>query len=69
MNLAFTAEQKEYLAGLFAGVNLRSLGLAAEPESAEVERPKPEPENLIFEERVKRELHPLDAYSLLVEHA
>src|SRR4029077_9820461 len=26
-------------------------------------------EDLIFEERVKRELHPLDAYPLLLEHA
>ncbi len=25
--------------------------------------------DLIFEERVKRELHPLDAYPLLLEHA
>src|SRR4029077_15901733 len=26
-------------------------------------------ENLIFEERVKRELHPLDAFPVLLEHA
>ena len=26
-------------------------------------------DDLIFEERVKRELHPLDAYSVLLDHA
>jgi len=60
----FTAEQKEYLAGLFAGVAARGQRFSdAEPA------PATKPEDLIFEERVKRELHPLDAYDVLVENA
>jgi len=58
----FTAEQKEYLAGLFAGV-------AARGRRVSEEAPAPKPEELIFEERVKRELHPLDAYGQIVENA
>jgi len=58
----FTPEQKEYLAGLFAGVAARGQKFA----DAE---PAPSPSDLIFEERVKRELHPLDAYSQLLENA
>ena len=57
----FTAEQKEYLAGLFAGVAARGQKFSdVEPAPAA---------DLIFEERIKRELHPLDAYSQLVENA
>ena len=60
----FTAEQKEYLAGLFAGVAARGQRFSdVEPA------PATKPEDLIFEERVKRELHPLDAYDVLVENA
>jgi ferredoxin-nitrite reductase len=59
----FTPEQKEYLAGLFAGVAVRG------QKFSDVE-PAPAPNaDLIFEERVKRELHPLDAYSQIVENA
>ncbi len=58
----FTSEQKEYLSGLFAGVAARGKTFA------EVE-PAPRTEDLIFEERVKRELHPLDAYEQIVENA
>jgi ferredoxin-nitrite reductase len=58
----FTAEQKEYLSGLFAGAAARGqkFGDAA---------PAPSHEDLIFEERVKRELHPLDAYDQILENA
>src|SRR6266446_4463367 len=60
----FTAEQKEYLAGLFAGVAARGQRFSdVEPA------PATKNEDLIFEERVKRELHPLDAYDVLVENA
>src|SRR5437870_8759332 len=60
----FTAEQKEYLAGLFAGVAARGQRFGdVEPA------PATKNEDLIFEERVKRELHPLDAYDVLVENA
>ncbi|HEV8542401.1 MAG TPA: NirA family protein [Verrucomicrobiae bacterium] len=60
----FTPEQREYLAGLFAGV-------AARGQSFKDVEPVPEKkeEELIFEERVKRELHPLDAYAQMVENA
>jgi ferredoxin-nitrite reductase len=59
---AFTPEQKEYLTGLFAGAAARGKTFA------DVE-PPPAHEDLIAEERIKRELHPLDAYEQLVENA
>ena len=58
----FSAEQKEYLAGLFAGVAARG------QKFSDVE-PAPPLDDLIFEERVKRELHPLDAYQDLLDNA
>src|ERR1019366_6534333 len=58
----FTPEQKEYLSGLFAGAAARG------QKFSDVE-PAPTHEDLIFEERVKQELHPLDAYEQLVENA
>jgi ferredoxin-nitrite reductase len=59
----FTTEQKEYLTGLFAGAAARGKSFA------DVE-PAPAPqEDLIVEERIKRELHPLDAYPQLLENA
>ncbi|HEU5397140.1 MAG TPA: NirA family protein [Verrucomicrobiae bacterium] len=61
----FTSEQKEYLSGLFAGAAARGRMPAgdAPPEPASSH------EDLIAEERIKRELHPLDAYSQIVENA
>jgi ferredoxin-nitrite reductase len=59
----FTPEQKEYLAGLFAGVAARG------QKFSDVESTPTPSADLIFEERVKRELHPLDAYSQIVENA
>ena len=59
---AFTEEQKEYLSGLFAGAAARGQKFS-DVELAPVQ------EDLIFEERVKRELHPLDAYEQIVENA
>jgi ferredoxin-nitrite reductase len=58
----FTPEQKEYLTGLFAGAAARG------QKFSDVE-PAPVPDELIFEERVKRERHPLDAYEQIVENA
>ena len=58
----FTPEQKEYLSGLFAGAAARGKSFA----DAE---PLPVAEDLIAEERIKRELHPLDAYEQIVENA
>lgn len=60
----FSPEQREYLAGLFAGVAVRGQTFK-EAEKAPAEKQ----EDLIFEERVKRELHPLDCYSQIVENA
>ena len=62
----FSAEQKEYLTGLFAGVAARGVGFGDAAPSAEA---KLALEDLIFEERVKRELHPLDAYQQLLDNA
>lgn len=59
----FTAEQKEYLAGLFAGASARG------QKFSDVEPSPSANEDLILEERIKRELHPLDAYEQLVENA
>jgi ferredoxin-nitrite reductase len=61
-------EQRRYLDGFFAGLAAQGL------KFSDVE-PAPQPaqpvaaEDLIFEERVKRELHPLDAYPQLLENA
>ena len=61
----FSTEQKEYLTGMFAGIAIRGTRFSdveASPVAAKAE-------DLIFEERVKRELHPLDAYEQLEENA
>src|SRR5262250_2170592 len=55
-------EQRHYLTGFFAGVAARGYRFS----DAE---PKPSLDDLIFEERVKRELHPLDAYPQLLQNA
>jgi len=63
------SEQSAYLEGLFAGMRNRGLRYGdVEPNPAQP-RNAPLPADLIFEERVKRELHPLDAYPVLLEHA
>jgi len=64
----FSAEQKEYLTGLFAGVATRGQRFD-DVELAPVAEKKPALDDLIFEERVKRELHPLDAYDQILENA
>ena len=63
-----THEQSAYLDGFFAGLRERGVSFASvapNPVKAQAESPA----DLIFEERVKRELHPFDAYPLLLEHA
>jgi ferredoxin-nitrite reductase len=61
---AFTPQQKEYLTGLFAGVAARGQRFSdVEPT------PVPKNEDLTLEERIKRELHPLEAYEQIVENA
>jgi ferredoxin-nitrite reductase len=59
----FTVEQKEYLSGLFAGAAARG------QKFSDVEPLPTAKEDLILEERIKRELHPLDAYEQIVENA
>jgi ferredoxin-nitrite reductase len=63
----FTPEQKEYLTGVFAGIAARGVRFSdveAAPVAAAAKG-----EDFVFEERVKRELHPLDAYAQIVENA
>ncbi|MEO8428206.1 MAG: NirA family protein [Verrucomicrobiota bacterium] len=62
-------EQTAYLEGLFAGLKNRGLAFAEVESNPVAEKNKPNLEALVFEERVKQELHPLDAYPLLLEHA
>ena len=61
-------EQTAYLDGLFSGLRNRGLrfgDVLPNPAAA----PAAPAADLIFEERVKHELHPLDAYDVLLEHA
>ncbi|MEQ1852430.1 MAG: NirA family protein [Chthoniobacteraceae bacterium] len=64
----FSADQKEYLTGLFAGIAARGVGFGDVAPNPAADG-KPAPDDLIFEERVKRELHPLDAYQQLLDNA
>src|SRR3974390_3143993 len=63
-----TSAQRDYLEGFFAGLAARGLKFS-DVESAPVPEKTVALEDLIFEERVKRELHPLDAYPQLLENA
>src|SRR5215467_5256498 len=63
-----TGAQREYLEGFFAGLAARGLKFS-DVEPTPVAAKPAVPEDLIFEERVKRELHPLDAYPQLLENA
>ncbi len=62
-----THEQSAYLDGFFSGLRERGLtfgNIAPNPVTQAAAT-----SDLIFEERVKHELHPLDSYPLLLEHA
>lgn len=62
---ALNEEQRSYLEGLFAGLYNRGVRFGdAVPEASSTSL---EDDDLIFEERVKRDLHPLDAFDSLVE--
>src|SRR5260221_6350174 len=61
-------EQTNYLTGFFAGIAARGQRFSDVEAAPAVEKTVSH-EDLIFEERVKRELHPLDAYPVLLEHA
>ena len=62
-------EQSAYLEGLFAGLRNRGLSFGDVEPNVAAQPAKAAAADLIFEERVKRELHPLDAYPVLLEHA
>ncbi len=61
-------EQRKYLEGFFAGLAAQGVKFSdVEPVPAAAK--KVSLDDLIFEERVKHELHPLDAYDQIVENA
>ena len=62
-------EQKNYLTGFFAGIAARGHRFSDVEAPPAVEAKAAADDDLIFEERVKKELHPLDAYSVLLDHA
>ncbi len=61
-------EQTNYLSGFFAGVSARGQRFTDVEGAPAVEKTVSH-EDLIFEERVKKELHPLDAYPVLLDYA
>jgi ferredoxin-nitrite reductase len=63
-----TSAQRDYLEGFFAGLAARGLRFSDVEPTPPAAKPA-STEDLIFEERVKRELHPLDAYPHLLENA
>lgn len=63
-----TPEQSSYLTGFFAGMAARGLRFG-DVEAAPQPAQKVSLDDLIFEERVKREMHPLDAFPRLLENA
>ncbi len=64
-----SAEQAAYLEGLFSGMRNRGLSFTDVEANPAAAPSKPDLTSLIAEERIKRELHPLDAYDVLLEHA
>src|SRR5436190_10582274 len=63
-----THEQTAYLDGFFSGLRERGVTFGNVTQNP-VTQAVAETADLIFEERVKREMHPLDSYPLLLEHA
>jgi len=65
--MSFSPTQKEYLDGFFAGTRLRGQSFASAPVTeGQVEVPKVK---LAKEEKIKQELHPLDAFPELLKKA
>ena len=64
----FDASQREYLSGFFAGVEQRATVFANFIQPNETQE-EDEEQLLIPEERMKQDLHPLDAYYKIVENA
>jgi ferredoxin-nitrite reductase len=65
----FTAEQKQYLTGFFAGMEARGIHFSDADPAPLAAAAQEDSADLILEERIKRELHPLDAYPRLLEYA
>ncbi|MBM3901013.1 MAG: NirA family protein [Verrucomicrobia bacterium] len=63
------SEQIAYLEGLFAGLRNRGLSFGDVLPNPAAGPARPNLDDLIPEERLKHELHPLDAYPLLLQHA
>lgn len=63
-----TVEQQKYLEGFFAGLAAHGVKFS-DVEPAPAAGKKISLDDLIFEERVKHELHPLDAYDQIIENA
>ncbi|CAF0700838.1 NirA family protein [Candidatus Methylacidithermus pantelleriae] len=63
--------QERYLQGFFAGLAERGISFwdAVSQEASLATSPPVESPSLTFEERVKKEEHPLDSYYRLLEHA
>lgn len=61
-------EQRKYLDGFFAGLAAHGVSFGDVEETPATEK-KVSLDDLILEERIKRELHPLDAYPQIVENA
>jgi len=61
-------EQRKFLEGYFSGLAAQGVTFGDVEPAPAVEK-KASLDDLIFEERVKRELHPLDAYDQIVENA
>lgn len=64
-----TGEQRSYLEGLFAGLKNRGLTFGDVEVNPVASTAPVSLENLIAEERIKRELHPLDAFQSLLDNA
>jgi ferredoxin-nitrite reductase len=64
-----SGEQTAYLEGLFAGLRNRGLSFGDVLPNPAAAPARPNLDDLIPEERIKHELHPLDAYPLLLQHA
>ncbi len=62
-------EQTAYLDGLFSGLANRGLKFSDAAAAPGGSSAAPNLEDLIAEERIKRELHPLDAYHFIEENA
>lgn len=65
---ALNDEQQRYLEGFFAGLAARGVRFADVEPAPQVSR-QVSTDDLIFEERVKRELHPLDAFEQILDNA